>query len=140
MMKQDIRWQQRFDNFKKALNQLDGAVTLARERELTDREKQGLIQAFEYTHELAWNTLKDFLEESGNKNIYGFKDTTRLAFHSGLIENGEIWMNMIQSRNQSSHTYNEEVAEEIVTKIINNYYHEFAALNDTLDELNKNRS
>ncbi len=133
MMKQDIRWQQRFDNFKKALNQLDGAVTL-------DREKQGLIQAFEYTHELAWNTLKDFLEESGNKNIYGFKDTTRLAFHSGLIENGEIWMNMIQSRNQSSHTYNEEVAEEIVTKIINNYYHEFAALNDTLDELNKNRS
>jgi nucleotidyltransferase substrate binding protein (TIGR01987 family) len=133
MTKQDIRWQQRFDNFKKALNQLDGAVTL-------DREKQGLIQAFEYTHELAWNTLKDFLEESGNKNIYGFKDTTRLAFHSGLIENGEIWMNMIQSRNQSSHTYNEEVAEEIVTKIINNYYHEFAALNDTLDELNKNRS
>jgi nucleotidyltransferase substrate binding protein (TIGR01987 family) len=140
MTKQDIRWQQRFDNFKKALNQLDGAVTLARERELTDLEKQGLIQAFEYTHELAWNTLKDFLEESGNKNIYGSKDTTRLAFHSGLIENGEIWMNMIQSRNQSSHTYNEEVAEEIVTKIINNYYHEFAALNDTLDELNKNRS
>ena len=135
MSDQDIRWQQRFSNYKKALKQLIDAVELAGERELTKLERQGLIQAFEYTHELAWNTLKDFLEIRGVKDIYGSKDTTREAFSLGLIQTGEIWMDMIKSRNQTSHTYNEEVAEEIAGSIINNYLNEFEILQNKLKEL-----
>jgi nucleotidyltransferase substrate binding protein (TIGR01987 family) len=58
-----------------------------------------VIQAFEFTHELAWNTLKDFLESCGEAGIYGSKDATRKSFAAGLIEDGETWMDMIQSRN-----------------------------------------
>jgi nucleotidyltransferase substrate binding protein (TIGR01987 family) len=64
-----------------------------------------LIQAFEYTHEMAWNTLKDFLEERGAGNLYGSRDATREAFRAGLIENGDTWMDMIKSRNLISHIH-----------------------------------
>ncbi len=121
----DIRWQQRFFNFRKALKQLERAIIIQNERELSELEKQGLIQAFEFTHELAWNVMKDFFEFQGNTAISGSRDATREAFNKGLIENGEAWMDMIKSRNKSSHTYNEEVAEEIVYQIIDAYYPSF---------------
>jgi len=84
MSKADIRWIQRFQNFKRAFQQLSAAVELAEERDLSDLEQQGLIQAFEFTHELAWNTLKDFLEAHGTTvRIYGSRDATREAFAAG---------------------------------------------------------
>jgi len=131
----DIRWLQRFDNYSKALEQLNMAVTLANERKLSKLEEQGLIQSFEYTHELAWNTLKDFLIDRGNRNIYGSKDATKEAFKYGLIEEGEIWMDMIKSRNKTSHTYNEETASMIVKAILKNYFTEFVKLQKKLKEL-----
>ena len=94
MDKQDIRWMQRLKHFDKALSQLQDAVTLAGQRPLSRLEEQGLIQAFEYTHELAWNTLKDFLEGRGLKDIYVSRDATRQAFKADLITNGETWMEM----------------------------------------------
>lgn len=118
----DIRWHQRFSNFNKALKQLERAIHISEDRELSELEKQGLIQAFEFTHELAWNVIKDFFEYQGNTTISGSRDATREAFNKGLIENGEAWMDMIKSRNKSSHTYNEEVAEEIVFQIVETYY------------------
>ena len=124
MSDQDVRWIQRFNHFVKALSQLREAVTLAQERPLSKLEEQGLIQAFEFTHELAWNTLKDFLEERGVQNIYGSRDATREAFKTGLIVNGEVWMNMIQSRNLTSHTYDEETAAQIASAIRISYYME----------------
>ena len=66
MKKQDVRWRQRFQNFNKAFSQLSGAAALAQQRPLSELEQQGLIQVFEFTHELAWNTLKDFLEDDYN--------------------------------------------------------------------------
>jgi nucleotidyltransferase substrate binding protein (TIGR01987 family) len=137
MTTQDIRWMQRFSHFTKALSQLREAVALAQERPLSKLEEQGLIQAFEFTHELAWNTLKDFLEERGVQNLYGSKDATREAFKTGLIENGEAWMNMIQSRNLTSHTYDEAIAAEIASAIRATYFAEFEALRIKLDELKK---
>ena len=86
---------------------------------------------------MAWTTLKDFLREKGNKEIYGSKDATREAFRYDLIENGEVWMNMINSRNKTSHTYNEETANEIVAEIIEDYYFEFEKLSKKLTELSK---
>jgi len=131
----DMRWKQRFSNFNKALIQLEDAVNLSRQRDLTRLEKQGIIQAFEFTHELAWNVLKDFLEDQGNQNIRGSKDATRAAFKVSLISEGELWMAMIQSRNISSHTYDEETAESLVKAIINNYFPLFRDLKSEMDIL-----
>jgi nucleotidyltransferase substrate binding protein (TIGR01987 family) len=78
--------------FGSAFSQLSKAAALAQQRELTELEQQGLIQVFEFTHELAWNTLKDFLESRGRLNLFGSKDATREAFAAGLIENGDAWM------------------------------------------------
>jgi len=133
-MGKDIRWQQRFSNYTKALQQLGEAVALSQSRELSDLEKQGMIQAFEYTHELAWTTLKDFLEYKGQTEIYGSKDASRKAFQLNIIEDGEGWMDMIQSRNKTSHTYNKETAEEIVAAVTTGYYKLFIDLRNRLDK------
>jgi nucleotidyltransferase substrate binding protein (TIGR01987 family) len=135
MSAQDIRWIQRFNHYLKALLQLREAVHLAQERPLSKLEEQGLIQAFECTHELAWNTLKDFLESRGVQNLYGSKDASREAFKAGLIAHGETWMGMISSRNLTSHTYDEATAAQIVADIRNAYFAEFEALYLTLDKL-----
>ncbi|RKX87884.1 MAG: nucleotidyltransferase [Spirochaetes bacterium] len=131
-MKNDIRWIQRLDNYSKALDRLENAVNLADQRPLSELEQQGLIQSFEYTHELAWKTLKDFLEEKGNKEIYGSRDAVRIAFQYGLIENGDVWMDMIKSRNLSSHTYNEETAEYIANAVLSDYFPEFKKIQEEL--------
>ena len=137
MSARDIRWIQRFKHFTKALLQLQEAVTLAQQRPLSKLEEQGLIQAFEFTHELAWNTLKDFLESRGVQNLFGSKDATRAAFKAGLIENGAAWMDMIQSRNLTSHTYDEATAAQIASAIRNTYFAEFDTLRIKLEELKK---
>lgn len=128
-MDSDVRWLQRYQNYCKALGQLTRFIE---KENLNELEEQGLIQAFEYTHELAWKTLKDFLEYRGNSEIYGSKDATRLAFNLGLIDDGDVWMAMISSRNMTSHTYNEDTAAEIVREIRGAYFECFVALRITL--------
>lgn len=118
----DIRWLQRLSNFDKALARLGAAVQLAHERPLSDLEKQGLIQAFEFTHELAWNVMKDYLAWQGSSGISGSRDASREFFNRGLIEDGEGWLEMIVSRNQTSHTYNEDVANAIAERILTTYH------------------
>lgn len=118
----DKRWIQRFSSYKKALGQFGKAIELYNERALSELERQGLIQAFEFTQELSWKVMKDYFVEQGNTDITGAKDAFRAAFQVGLIDNGERWMNMIKSRNLSSHTYNEDIAEEIITQIVKFYY------------------
>jgi len=136
----DIRWIQRFNHFTKAFDRLKEAVELARQRQLSKLEEQGLIQAIEFTHELAWNTLKDFLEDRGAQNLYGSKDTTREAFKTGLIENGEAWMDMITSRNLTSHTYDEATAAKIVSAILDAYFAEYEALKNKLEKLKRDEA
>ena len=121
MTNQDIRWEQRLANYHKALSQLNDAVELSKERNLSELEQQGLIQAFEFTHELAWNVMKDYFEYQGSTTITGSRDATREAFNKGLISDGEGWMEMIKSRNKSTHTYNQETAAAIVKKICFGY-------------------
>lgn len=132
MTTKDTRWIQRFNHFNSALNQLTKFIDKGTLNEL---EEQGLIQAFAYTHELAWKTLKDFLEYRGTENIYGSRDAARAAFRVGLIENGEVWMDMISSRDLSSHTYNEAVATKIATAVFSTYFNEFVTLQATLNKL-----
>lgn len=134
-MTEDIRWIQRFDNFKRSLKQLDDAMTIIAERDLNDLEKQGVIQAFEYNYELAWNVMKDFFEYQGGEGglgIQGSRDAFRLAFRRGLIVNGDVWTDMIKSRQLTSHTYEEKVSAKVLEDIIEKYYPEFVALRETL--------
>ena len=128
MESHERRWVQRANSFERAFGRLRAAVELAEQRELSDLEAQGLIQGFEYTHELAWKTLKNFLEAQGMVNLYGSRDTTRAAFRNGLIENGEVWMDMVDKRNLTSHTYDEETAVQVVMTIRNAYFAEFEGL------------
>lgn len=118
----DIRWIQRFDNFKRALATLRRAVALSEQRGLSELEQQGLIQGFEFTHELGWCVLKDYLEEQGFVGIIGSKNATREAFKNGLLTDGQAWMDMIKARNQTSHTYKTEVAEEIAKDILTRFF------------------
>lgn len=131
----DVRWRQRFQNFQSACDRLNEAVELAGQRELSKLEQQGLIQAFEFTHELAWNTLKDFLESTGATNLFGAVNATRAAFAAGLIEDGETWMEMIKSRNLTSHTYDQRVADEISGVILTSYAGAFAQFRRRFQEM-----
>ncbi len=131
MNTKDIRWIQRFNHFSKALDQLTKFIERG---ELNELEKQGLIQAFEYTYELVWNIIKDFFEAQGETGIHGSRDAFRLAFRRGLIKNGKTWMDMINSRTLTTHTYNEDVAEEISTAIAQKYYPEFIAFRTKLHD------
>lgn len=132
---QDVRWKQRFDNYLKALQTLDAAMALARERGLSTLEQQGLIQGFEYTHELAWNVFKDYLEHQGIFGLVGSRDATRSAFKNGLIEQGEVWMQMIADRNLTSHTYDQTRAQAIVDAITGQYYPAFKAMAERFAQL-----
>jgi nucleotidyltransferase substrate binding protein (TIGR01987 family) len=129
---EDTRWLQRFSNYRKALGQLEKFILKG---ELSDMEEQGLIKAFEYTYELAWNTLKDYLEYQGILNITGSRDTIREAFRTNLIGSGDEWMAMLTSRNLTSHSYNEATADEIATAVVNTYFDLFKALDVKLENL-----
>lgn len=130
-MAEDIRWQQRFANYQLALQQLE---TFFEPPALNDREQQGLIKAFEYTFELAWNSLRDLLRSQGNSTLLGSRDTLREAFRLGLIEDGETWMLMIQDRNLTSHTYNRSTAEAIAANIVDRYLPCFKDLHARLQQ------
>jgi nucleotidyltransferase substrate binding protein (TIGR01987 family) len=146
----DIRWEQRFSNYRKALAKFRSAVRIIRDFDEDEREasnqdeellngveqlqKEGLIQRFEYTHELAWNVMKDYSEYQGNTNVKGSRDATREAFKMQLITDGETWMDMIETRNDTSHTYNEEITEEIFLKIVNSYFPLFTAFENKMED------
>lgn len=124
----DIRWKQRFDNFQRALRQLTLAMELKAQRPLSELEQQGLIQGFEFTHELAWNVLKDYLEMEGIQGLVGSRSAVREAFKRGLVRDGDVWMDMIEKRNLSSHTYNQNVANALAEAIAERYYPAFCEL------------
>lgn len=118
-MEQDIRWKQRFHNFIEAITQLEEAVKLENPNDL---EKEGTIQRFEFTHELAWKLMKDFLEYEGITGIIGSRSATREAFNKELIIDGEVWMKMIETRNRTVHTYLEEILNTEYRNIVEDYY------------------
>ncbi|TYG33989.1 nucleotidyltransferase [Lonepinella koalarum] len=120
MVEQITRLKQRFEHYQKALTQLMEAV----EKYSNTQEniiKEGLIQRFKFTHELAWKLMKDILQYEGDFEG-GSRTTTRQAFNLGYISQGEIWMEMIKTRNLTVHTYNEDILEDEFNKIISQYF------------------
>lgn len=139
---EDIRWKQRFSNYQKALVKFTEAVNYVLEEEergtkmcdMDDLKLEGLIQRFEYTHELAWNVMKDYALYQGNNSLTGSRDAIREAFSMGLIED-QLWMQTISDRNRTSHTYNQETAFEIIQDIVDVYFKLFCDFEDKMMEL-----
>ena len=149
-MESDIRWEQRFSNFRKVLKKLSDAVLYIK-NEIDEKEieiqndkdskdvlneivKEGLIQRFEYTFELAWNVMKDYALYQGNSELTGSRDAIRYAFSTNLINDGDMWMDMMKSRIMTSHTYNEETTNDIYLKIVNEYYDAFQDFEKVMEE------
>jgi nucleotidyltransferase substrate binding protein (TIGR01987 family) len=152
MTDKDIRWIQRFSNYVKAYNKLKQAVlkvkseydpdddgNISEDAFLDDIIKEGVIQRFEYTHELAWKVMQDFFKDQGNEEVRGSRDATREAFSVDLIHDGQIWMDMIKSRNLTSHAYREETADEIFMDIIYKYFDAFTQFYNKMEELRSGR-
>jgi nucleotidyltransferase substrate binding protein (TIGR01987 family) len=145
----DIRWEQRFSNYTKALSKLSEAIAFTKKETrnkdvsidsedaevvLKEIVKEGLIQRFEYTYETAWNVMKDYALYQGNSEVGGSRDAIRYAFSAKLISNGDLWMDMIKSRIKTTHIYNEETANEIYFKIINEYHSAFLKFQEVMEE------
>lgn len=129
------RWEQRQISFHKALSRLAEIVNEGRRRQLNDFERDGLVQRFEFTHESAWKLMKSYEEFKGITGIGGSKDATRYAKQVDIIADGDIWMDMIKSRNETSHNYDGEIADTVVEKILNDYFPELAAFDSRMDSL-----
>ncbi len=128
-MNKDIRWKQRFKNFEKSLNHLTNALHIINPDII---QKAGIIQFFEMSYELAWNTIKDFLENEGFTDVKSPRAAIKKAFETGLILNGHAWMELLLDRNLTAHTYDEEKITEIEKLIHNKYYPLLNELYNTL--------
>lgn len=135
---QDIRWIQRLENYRKALSKLTGAVKLLEEEDLSadirELAKEGLVQRFEYTQELAWKVIKDYAEYQGYRDIRGSRDAFRRGLAMGIIEN-PVWLESIEDRNLTSHTYHENTALQVCEDIIKKYYPLFVKLEEKMTSL-----
>ena len=121
MENQDVRWKQRFANYEKAIIKLFEAI---KETEKSENNllKEGTIQRFEFTHELAWKVMKDYLNYEGIRDINGSRGATREAFNKDIIHNGQVWMEMIETRNKTVHTYDDKILDDEYFKIVNNFF------------------
>ena len=130
----DIRWVQRLETFQFASAILQRGIGLSQTRALSELEQLGLIQAFEFTHELSWLLIRDFLVDQGVAGISGSRDAVREAVVRQLLPEGEesVWMAMIRSRNLTTHTYNPAVTREIAELIVDRYGPVFEQLVDLM--------
>jgi nucleotidyltransferase substrate binding protein (TIGR01987 family) len=126
-MSLDVRWKQRFANFERALALLaEASSDIAG---LTMLEKEGVIQRFEYTLELAWKTLKDYLEAGGLVIApVTPRQVVKEAFAAKVLADGQVWIDMIDSRNLLSHTYDSGVFEAAAAAISARYLPALKAL------------
>lgn len=132
-MVEKLRWQYRFDNFKRAFLLLRESIELKQERGLSDLEKEGVVQRFEYCWELAWKVIKDYLQEDGLVfSIITPKIVIKEAVAAKFIENGEAWMSALDSRNKMSHIYSRKAFEEVISDIEDSY---LALLDDLYSKL-----
>lgn len=133
MESKDVRWVQRFTNYKKALAKLAEVAQSSTIENLSELEREGLIQRFEYTFELSWKTLQDLLLYKGYLDVVGPTPVLAQAFKDGYLLDAEGWKKMKKARELTSHTYNSETADEIAGAIIATYFGLLNALGQRLD-------
>ena len=135
MSVKDIRWEQRFSNYQKALERISEVVNKSNLTDLSELEVEGFIQRFEYTYELAWLTLQDLFKYQSYTDITGPGPVFEQAFKNELINNAEGWQRLKKSRQLTSHTYDSNTAKEIAQEVINEYYGLFKHLEEKLEKL-----
>lgn len=121
-MNNDIRWKQRFNNFDNAYATFCRVVKAYEADKTSEITKMALVQSYEFTFELAWKTLKDYLENEGYDEVKNAKQTIRQAFQAEILHNPEEWMDAIQKRNLTSHVYNKDILQEAVDFIYDRFY------------------
>ncbi len=131
MENKDIRWEQRFQNFTKAMTYLEVALQIPNPDIV---QKAGIIQFFEMSFELAWNLVKDYLEEQGFVDVKSPRGAIKKAFEMGILENGHDWMDLLQDRNLTAHTYDEQKATEMEQLIENKYFPLLKALHKSFKQ------
>lgn len=131
MDNQDIRWQQRFQNFTKSMGYLEYALQIPNPDIV---QKAGIIQFFEMSFELAWNMVKDYLQEQGFVDVKSPRSALKKAFETGIIENGHDWMDLLVDRNLTAHTYDEQKATEVEQLIQNKYFPLLKALHNSFNQ------
>jgi len=120
-MMEKSRWKQRFDHFEQAFDRLKEALNRVQGNPNDDLLVAGLIQTYEFTLELGWKTMKDFLYEKGF-DLHGSKETMKQAFQEGFVQDGHGWMQAIEDRNMTARTYNQTLAKEVLSKIKSDYF------------------
>lgn len=134
------RWEQRLDSYHKALNRLAEIVNVMNSRELNEFEADGLVQRFEFTFELAWKLIKSYADfQVTDKEIMGSRDAFRWAFDNGLITDCQSWMEMVKRRNDTSHTYDEATATEVVQLVKSTYFQFFVDLLNKMEKLSSTK-
>lgn len=125
----ETRWRQRFDNLERAFALLSDA---AGRQALSDLEAEGMVQRFEYTFELAWKTAKDYLEMQGLSPAYP-REVIKAAVQTGLISGqGDIWIEMLERRNDAAHTYDRQRFQEIISAVRTRFLPAIAGLVERL--------
>jgi nucleotidyltransferase substrate binding protein (TIGR01987 family) len=122
------RWIQRLNNYSTVLRHLEKFVAIQNERLLSVAEEFAIIKTFELAYESAWNMMKDYLAEKGNSDMHGPRDVIRNAFRIGIIDDGNLWFEMIKDRNTTAHAYDEEVAMNVSFVVSNEYVEELINL------------
>lgn len=131
MKTDDIRWEQRLENYNKAMQYLADGVAIQAPDML---QKAGIIQLFEISFELAWKLLKDYLEEQGFVDINTPRSAIKKAFEIGLIQDGHVWLSLLNDRNLTTHTYDEAKASALKTIIANTYFPIMETLRQTMNQ------
>ena len=131
MRNKDIRWKQRFQNFKKAMSYLEQGLEIPNPDII---QKAGIIQFFEMSFELAWNMVKDYLEEQGFVDIKSPKGALKKAYEMNMLENGHDWMDLLQDRNLAAHTFDEQKATEMEQLIQNKCFPLLKALQHSFNQ------
>lgn len=135
------RWEQKLNSYRKALGRLAAVVNVMKARQLNDFEADGLIQRFEFTFELAWKLMKSYADYQGtDKEIMGSRDAIRWAFENKLIEDSDVWMEMIKRRNDTSHNYDEDTAADVVLRVKDLYFQAFTDFYDKMKTLSSQDS
>jgi len=130
---QYMRWLQRYENFKKAFNYLVNALAI---NNPSETERAGIIQFYEIAFELAWKTLKDLLTEEGFI-VKSPRDAIKIAFQAGYIMDGHTWLEALEDRNLTVHTYDEDTALNVLRKIQTDYYPVLEQFNQWAQQQNK---
>ena len=136
MLDSNPRWQYRFQNYSRAFRLLKEAVEMMEKRELSHLEKEGVFRRFKYAIEPSWKVMRDYLEsENVVLEQVTPKAVIRKAFEAKLVDNGELWMEMLDARNSITHKYELEEFEKLMEDLQFNYFDEFSKLYRKFNEI-----